>query len=44
MLNHVIKNIKKRMIIFVITDLAGMDSVTENTLKQISILNDLMFN
>lgn len=43
MLNHVIKNIKKRMIIFVITDLAGMDSVTENTLKQISILNDLMF-
>ena len=37
MLNHVIKNIKKRMIIFVITDLAGMDSVTENTLKQISI-------
>lgn len=34
---------KKRMIIFVITDLEGMESVKFETLKRLSVTNDVMF-
>lgn len=41
-LNYIYKNIAKRMIIFVITDLSGIDSLETNTIKQINSLHDLM--
>lgn len=43
LLNYIIKNIKKKMIIFVVTDLEGMESVSESTIKRLSVLNDILF-
>lgn len=42
-LEYITKYIKKRMIIFVITDLDGMELVKENTLKMLSMQHDVMF-
>lgn len=42
-LTYLYKNIKKRMIIFVITDLEGINNISEKTLKTVSALNDCMF-
>lgn len=41
-LKYIYKNITKRMIIFVITDMSGIDSLMPNTLKQINSLHDLL--
>lgn len=42
-LKYLYKNIKKKMIIFVITDMEGINSVTEKTLKTVGMLHDCMF-
>lgn len=42
-LEYISKHINKRMVIFVITDLEGMNSVDENTLKKLSIAHDILF-
>ena len=42
-LKFIAKNLKKRMIIFVITDIEGMDKVEEETLKCLSAVNDVLF-
>lgn len=41
LINYVLKYIKRKMIIFIVTDLAGMDSITETTLKKLSLLHDV---
>jgi len=41
-LDGVSKNISKRMIIFIITDIGGLDSINSKTLKMLSISNDLL--
>ncbi len=41
-LNNICNHIKKRMIIFVFTDLSGIKSIEENTLKKVSILHDIL--
>ena len=41
--NYINKNIKKTMIVIVITDLNGLDSITDKTLKEVSLKNDIMF-
>ena len=43
LINYVLKFIKRRMIIFVITDIEGMTNVSERTLKKLSLLHDVMF-
>ncbi len=42
-LHFITRNIKKKMIIFVITDLKGMNSITDKTLKELSMQNDVLF-
>lgn len=43
LINYVLKFIRRRMIIFVITDIDGMSNISENTLKKLSLLHDVMF-
>lgn len=43
LLKYINKNIKKTMIVIVITDLNGLDSITDKTLKEVSLKNDIMF-
>lgn len=43
LLNYAHKNIKKRMIIFVITDISGIDQVKTSVLKKIVNKHDLLF-
>lgn len=42
-LEFVLKHIKKRMVIVIITDLAGLDNVNEMLLKKVIVLNDILF-
>lgn len=42
MLEYVYKNIHKRMIIFVITDIDGINSISERTLKEITNMHDVL--
>lgn len=42
-LNYLYKHVTKKMIIFVVTDLQGMDSVKEKTLKKLSAIHDILF-
>ena len=42
-LEYACKHIKRRCIIFVITDLDGMDKVKEDTLKKIAMQHDILF-
>lgn len=41
-LEYLTKNIKRRMIIFIITDMKGMDSIKEQTLKRLSGQHDVL--
>lgn len=41
-LEYLNKNLKRRMIIFIITDLKGMDTIKEETLKRLSCVHDVM--
>lgn len=42
-LNFILKNIRRKMIIFVITDAAGIRNVSDNTLKKLRIMHDVLF-
>ncbi len=42
LLEYVFKNISKRMIIFIITDIAGIDSIKSSILKKLNQRHDLM--
>lgn len=42
-LNYITRYVKRKMIIFVFTDLEGMDQIQENTLKRLAYANDLLF-
>ena len=42
-LEYLIRHIKRKMIIVVITDIEGMENIQENTLKNLAISNDIMF-
>ena len=42
-LKYIINNIRKRMIIFIITDIEGMERIQENTIKRLSAVHDVMF-
>ena len=41
-LDYINKFIKKRMIIFIITDLEGLENINENILKKLSLRHDVM--
>ncbi len=43
LINYVLKFIKRRMIIFVITDIDGLNNISEETLRKLSLLHDVMF-
>ncbi len=43
LINYVLKFIKRRMIIFVVTDIDGLNNISEETLKKLSLLHDVMF-
>lgn len=43
LIKYVLKLIKRKMIIFVITDIDGMKNISEGTLKKLSLLHDVMF-
>lgn len=43
LINYVIKFIRRRMIIFIVTDIDGMSNISDNTLKKLSLLHDVMF-
>ena len=42
-LGFILKNIKRKMIIFVVTDAAGIKSVSDNTLKKLRVMHDVLF-
>ncbi len=41
--DYIIRNISKRMIIFVVTDAAGIHKTDENTLKKLRFFHDVLF-
>lgn len=43
LINYVLKFIRRRMIIFVVTDIDGMSNISEETLRKLSLLHDVMF-
>ena len=43
LIKYVLKFIKRSMIVFIITDIDGMYNISENTLKRLSLLHDVMF-
>lgn len=42
-LAYIMKNINRKMVIFVITDLDGLEHIEENTLKRLEARNDILF-
>ena len=43
LISYVLKFIRRRMIIFVVTDIDGMSNISEETLRRLSLLHDVMF-
>lgn len=43
LIKYVLKFIQRRMIIFIVTDIDGMSNISEETLKRLSLLHDVMF-
>ena len=43
LISYVLKFIRRRMIIFIVTDIDGMSSISEETLRRLSLLHDVMF-
>ncbi len=41
-LDYVAENIRRKMIIFIITDMAGIAELDENLLKRLTVMNDVM--
>ncbi len=42
LINYVLKFIRRRMIIFIVTDINGMSNISESTLRKLSLLHDVM--
>lgn len=42
-LSYIVKNIKRSMIIFIISDAVGIKSISESTLKKLAVRNDVLF-
>ena len=42
LINYVLRVVKRRMILFIITDIEGMNSITQKTLKRLSLLHEVM--
>lgn len=42
-LKYIAEKIRRRMIIFIITDLAGLEKITDNTIKKLQVVNDIVF-
>ena len=42
-LEYISNNVNRKMVIFVITDLSGMESIKDTTLKKLSIMHDVLF-
>lgn len=42
LIDYVLKFIRRRMIIFIITDIDGMNNISDKTLKKLSLLHDVM--
>lgn len=42
-LEYISNNIKRRMVIFIITDIEGMDKIQESMIKRLSAIHDVMF-
>lgn len=42
-LEYIMKHIRKRMIIFIITDIEGMERISENAIKRLSTVHDVLF-
>ncbi len=42
MLEYVAENIRRKMIVFIITDMDGLDQLDESTLKRLTVRNDVM--
>ena len=42
LLDYVMKNIKRKMIVFIITDIDGINKLSDRTLKRISLKHDVM--
>lgn len=43
LINYVLRFIRRKMIIFIVTDIDGMSNISEETLKRLSLLHDVMF-
>lgn len=43
LIKYVLKFIKRKMIIFIVTDIDGMSNISEETLRRLSLLHDVMF-
>lgn len=43
LINYVLKFVRRRMIIFVVTDIEGMSNMSEELLRKLSLLHDVMF-
>lgn len=43
LINYIFKFIKRRMIIFIVTDIDGMKNISDDTLRKLSYLHDVMF-
>ena len=43
LINYVLKFIRRRMIIFIVTDIDGMSKLSEDILRKLSLLHDVMF-
>lgn len=43
LINYVLRFIKRRMIIFIVTDIDGMSNISGETLRRLSLLHDVMF-
>lgn len=42
-LSYIINNINRKMVVFVITDLDGLNQIEESTLKKLEAYNDILF-
>ena len=43
LIDYALKFVKRKMIIFIITDIDGMHSISDKTLKKVSYMHDVMF-
>ena len=43
LIKYVLNYIKRRMVIFIVTDINGMNNISEESLRKLSLLHDVMF-